>query len=451
MVFYFKILDKFANKSNKAAICRACYEALGDEAKKLTNKANLCYNHLKSCPHCALKHTKEELEEILQLDKEVMQESDHESNEEENSSNKTEHTTSQNLINPFKRKKQTSVSQYLHHSLSEKIQQQFERHLIRSTVMNGMSFRWIEDEDIVAAFKLANPAIQLPLRRKLSGSILKKEVNITKEQFEITAKDGPIGVTLAFDGWKNVNAEDISSERSCAININMFTKKYIEDLATKEINVIRQLRNQQMNLYNGKAFALTSPCDTRWNSFYNSFNSILKSKDALTILVTSLENSNNTDNKKVPSDIAEIIEDSMFWNNLKELNKILLPFCATLNKLQCDSARLYDIMHAYAWIVSTIQRKPDSPFRSHMLSRLEKWWDQWEQPLLILSWLLHPTYSLKKLNLRLNSLSVPILGKWVVYYYKNWFDNRPEDILSKLEDFWQIIHPLTQYHLINLR
>ncbi|CAG8793435.1 7789_t:CDS:1, partial [Cetraspora pellucida] len=53
--------------------------------------------------------------------------------------------------------------------------QQFERHLIRGTVMNGLSFRWIQDEDIIAAFKLANPAIQLPSRRKLSGSILKKE------------------------------------------------------------------------------------------------------------------------------------------------------------------------------------------------------------------------------------------------------------------------------------
>ncbi|CAG8767936.1 3645_t:CDS:1, partial [Ambispora leptoticha] len=33
-----------------------------------------------------------------------------------------------------------------------------------------------------------------------------------------------------------------------------------------------QLRNQQMHLYNGKAYALTSPCITRWNSFYNSFH-----------------------------------------------------------------------------------------------------------------------------------------------------------------------------------
>jgi hypothetical protein len=81
---------------------------------------------------------------------------------------------------------------------------------------------------------------------------------ITKDEFEIMAKDDNIGVTLAFDGWKNVvkqklmgtilitsqgktlvwNAEDISSARNRAIDVNAFTKRYIENLATKGINVI---------------------------------------------------------------------------------------------------------------------------------------------------------------------------------------------------------------------
>ncbi|CAG8485538.1 5628_t:CDS:2 [Dentiscutata heterogama] len=223
---YFKILDELANKSNKAAICRACIEVLGDEAKKITNKANLCYNHLKSCPNFAQKYTTEELKKILQQnDKEILNESNNESNSEsDESSSKKVKTVSQNLIKPVKRQRQTSVNQYLCHPLPDNIQQQFERHLIRGTVMNGLSFRWIQDEDIIAAFKLANPAIQLP---------------------------------------------------------------HI-------------------------------------------------------VLVTNIENSTNSDDKKFPSDIAEIINDSTFWNDLKELNDILLPFCATLNQLQCDSARLCD-------------------------------------------------------------------------------------------------------------
>lgn len=92
-------------------------------------------------------------------------------------------------------------------------------------------------------------------------------------------------------------------------------------------------------------------------------------------------------------------------------------------------------MHAYAWIVDAIQKQDDSPFRSHMLLRLERRWAQWEQPLLILSWLLHPNYGLKKLNIHLNGLSAPLLGRWAVYYYTNWFSARPENILLELEDF----------------
>ncbi|CAG8526517.1 10712_t:CDS:2 [Scutellospora calospora] len=107
--------------------------------------------------------------------------------------------------------------------------------------MYGLLFKWIQDDDIVAAFKLVNTEIKLPSRRKLSRSILKKE-----------------------------------------------------------------------------------------------------------ILVTNMENSTNSDKKKVLFDIAEIINNSTFWNNLKELDEILLPFCATLNKLQCESTHLYDIIHAYA-------------------------------------------------------------------------------------------------------
>ncbi|CAG8453347.1 19849_t:CDS:2 [Racocetra fulgida] len=182
---YFKILDEFANKSNKAAIYYACLEALSSEAKKITNKANLCYNHLKSCLYFAQKYTTEELEKILQIE--------NESNEEFSEEDSIKKTNQ------------------------------------------------IEDDDIVVAFKLANPAIQLPSCRKLSGSILKKE-----------------------------------------------------------------------------------------------------------ILVTNIENLTNPDDKKFPTDIAKIINNSTFWNDLKELDNILLPFCATLNKLHCESARLCDIMHTYA-------------------------------------------------------------------------------------------------------
>ena len=148
-----------------------------------------------------------------------------------------------------------------------------------------------------------------------------------------------------------------------------------------------------------------------------------------------MENSLNSNDKRFPLAISNIINDSTFWLDLKELDELLLPFCAALNKLQKESARLYDIMHAYAWMLITIQKKSDSPFRSHMLMRLEKRWNQWEQPLLILSWLLHPSYGLEKLNIQLPGLSAPNLAKWLVYYYTNWFGTKPTNILLNLEDY----------------
>ncbi|CAG8850523.1 23284_t:CDS:2, partial [Gigaspora margarita] len=155
---------------------------------------NLCYNHLKSCSNFAKKYTTKELKKILQIDNE----SNYESSEKD-TVKKIKQTESQNVAKPVKRKSQTSISQYLCRLLADDIQQQFERHLIHRIVVNGLPFKWIQDDDIV------------------------KEVNITKKQFELLAKDDNI---------------DVSLERSCASNINSYTERYIEDLAIKNINII---------------------------------------------------------------------------------------------------------------------------------------------------------------------------------------------------------------------
>jgi hypothetical protein len=42
--------------------------------------------------------------------------------------------------------------------------------------------------------------------------------------------------------------------------------------------------------------------------------------------------------KFFPSDIISIINDSSFWSHLYELQSLILPLCAALNKLQKDMA-----------------------------------------------------------------------------------------------------------------
>ncbi|RHZ73617.1 hypothetical protein Glove_230g117 [Diversispora epigaea] len=75
---------------------------------------------------------------------------------------------------------------------------------------------------------------------------------------------------------------------------------------------------------------------------------------------------------------------------------------------------------------------------NRILTRLQKRWKSWEQPLLILSWLLHPSYRTKYFTLPSSSkISYLHMGKWLVYYYKAWTGCDPQSILVEFDDFFQ--------------
>ena len=81
-----------------------------------------------------------------------------------------------------------------------------------------------------------------------------------------------------------------------------------------------------------------------------------------------------------------------FWKSLTKLEQLLIPYCAILNILQTDKARLFEVLHGFACLYQFWQKYPDSNVANEVLIKLQKRWEQWEQPLLILSWLLHPAY-----------------------------------------------------------
>ncbi len=70
-----------------------------------------------------------------------------------------------------------------------------------------------------------------------------------------------------------------------------------------------------------------------------------------------------------------------------------------------------------------------------MLLRLQKRWQDWEQPLLLLSWMLHPNYRLNNLNQTLKNLNHVYLSKWLVYYYEAWSKKKPNSILREFEKY----------------
>jgi hypothetical protein len=115
----------------------------------------------------------------------------------------------------------------------------FEHHLLKATVSNGWAFRWIENPEVIALFKFLNPVLSLPGRCALAGRILSSHSAELQRKQVVDAKKEEIGNTLAFDGWKNVNhqeilgsvlitgkgkvliwgAEDISGDGGCAIDV----------------------------------------------------------------------------------------------------------------------------------------------------------------------------------------------------------------------------------------
>ena len=69
---------------------------------------------------------------------------------------------------------------------------------------------------------------------------------------------------------------------------------------------------------------------------------------------------------------------------------MLLPHCGALNKLQSDTARFYEVLQAFGGILKTWEEYSDQDLAQRMIRRLEQRWKQWEQPLLLLAFLLNP-------------------------------------------------------------
>jgi hypothetical protein len=141
------------------------------------------------------------------------------------------------------------------------------------------------------------------------------------------------------------------------------------------------------------------------------------------------------------SELCQILLDNDWWEKIELLQDILLPYCGVLNKLQCDKACLYEVLHALGYFMQFWKQFPDTDLGNQMIDRLEKRWSQWEQPLFLLSFALHPKYRFAYFNSDLNNLSFTSLGRYLTYYYKAWFKKRPLRLLLEFEDFRQKVEP----------
>ncbi|GES89019.1 ribonuclease H-like domain-containing protein [Rhizophagus clarus] len=473
---YIKILGK-QNSCNNYAACIACVEKLeNNELLKntFTNKKPQVKNHLKNCVHFREKiGNQEELDKIIYLtDNEEEEETSQKRQRYQNNNNFGENNHEKvlkylrSMQNSFKvsnfklieeeasvkscssistlstcsyHSKKNSIEGNLVRKMSKKETPKFERLLLRMSVVNGFPFQWVNHPATLEFFKFLSPFLVLPKRKALSNRILNREtkdLNTLRDEKLINHQIG-------------VDASDISNERERLIEVIPKIKDLIQEInklniklnaivsdsafayaaARKAITVaayfknannsyfISKLRDIQKELYN-KCYSIVIPGETRWNSHYYCFKSLVRSKQALRNLAIRHERpqvgSSNTDELYLNSDFCQILLDNNWWEMIELLQDILLPYCSVLNKLQCDKAR------------------------NQMIDRLKKRWDQWEQPLLLLSFMLHPKYRLEYFNSELNNLSYTSLGRYLTYYYKAWFKKRPKRLLLEFEDFCKV-------------
>ncbi|GBC33236.2 ribonuclease H-like domain-containing protein [Rhizophagus irregularis DAOM 181602=DAOM 197198] len=67
-------------------------------------------------------------------------------------------------------------------------------------------------------------------------------------------------------------------------------------------------------------------------------------------LSTSTTKRRPTDPLTIPCEIYNIIMNEHFWESLIKLEQLLLSYYAILNILQIDKARLFEVLHGFAYI-----------------------------------------------------------------------------------------------------
>ena len=145
----------------------------------------------------------------------------------------------------------------------------------------------------------------------------------------------------------------------------------------------------------------------------------------------------------MPDNICKIINNELWWSQLQELSQLLLPYCACLNKLQCDKARLYEVVHCVSYLIKLYKGYSNQNFATNMIKRLEHRWNSWEQPLLLLSFFLHPKYGISVFS-SINEQLYFQLSDWLIYYYCAWFGNEPHTLLPELEKYRKGEKPFTE-------
>jgi hypothetical protein len=135
--------------------------------------------------------------------------------------------------------------------------------------------------------------------------------------------------------------------------------------------------------------------------------------------------------------------DETWWQSISELVKLLKPYCIILDILQCDNSQLREVLHGFGYFVKFWKEYDNIELSVKILNWLQIRWQSWEQPLLLLSWLLHPKYKMSKFKDGVTNLNHAYLSvsKWLIYYYEAWTKSKSKSILHEFDSFRKSKYP----------
>ncbi|CAB4378721.1 unnamed protein product [Rhizophagus irregularis] len=137
----------------------------------------------------------------------------------------------------------------------------------------------------------------------------------------------------------------------------------LKTASSKAIKIASYFKNANNSYFIGKL-----------RDIQNEF--LIRSKQALRNLAIRYEHPQigSGDELYLNSELCQILLDNDWWEKIELLQDILLPYCGVLNKLQCDKARLYEVLHALGYFMQFWKQFPDTDLGNQMIDRLEKPW-----------------------------------------------------------------------------
>ncbi|CAF4156972.1 unnamed protein product [Rotaria sordida] len=205
--------------------------------------------------------------------------------------------------------KQYTMDRFTCKILSYSEQQNIDRYLLRAVIMNGISFRTVNNDFFIEFVKKLNPSYDLPNRKKLAHEVLTQEVVYVENKNESLLAEAA-HLTL------NIDAR-------VSTNINITSK--IRAIVTDNSNTMQKMREIFISKPENQHI-LELRC------FAHAINLIAEPLEVLVAIDKSI----------APAKFINIINNRLFFHDIESLHKIMQPLAYAMTIIQSSSITLAD-------------------------------------------------------------------------------------------------------------